>query len=151
MHRKHRTSCGERRWGCGLYSLVLKRETTNSIPTEQIMSRASSLSQGDFCSGITWSEPARSRHNSEALEAVCRSIMLPAVRKLFVWSLSMPTRVALKKLPTYQPSLIEGVYKVVIIFFKIIFQVMWGSCVHQRQFSRFDIAHSIPSPPGWFV
>ena len=151
MQRKHRTSCGERRWGCGLYSLVLKRETTNSIPTEQIMSRASSLSQGDVCPGITWSEPAEAAMFSEALEAVRRSIMLPAVMKLFVWSLSMPTRVALKKLPTYQPSLIEGVYKVVIIFFKIIFQLMWGSCVHQRQFSRFDIAHSIPSPPGWFV
>ena len=153
MHRKHRTSCGERRWGCGLYSLVLKRETTNSIPTEQIMSRASSLSQGDFCPGIMKHEASQPEAAmfSEALEAVRRSIMLPAVMKLFVWSLSMLTRMALKKLPTYQPSLIEGVYKVVIIFFKIIFQLMWGSCVHQRRFSRFHIAHSIPSPPGWFV
>ena len=32
----------------------------------------------------------------------------------------------------------EGVYKVVIIVFKIIFQLMSGSCVHQRRFSRFQ-------------
>ena len=99
------------------------------------MRRASSLSQGDFCPSITWSEPARSRH---VFWGIGSSAQEPAVMKLFVWSLSMPTRVALKKLPTYQPSLIEGVYKVVIIFFKIIFQLMWGSCVHQRRFSRFQ-------------
>ena len=33
---------------------------------------------------------------SEALEAERKSIMLPAVVELFVWSLSMPTRVAWK-------------------------------------------------------
>ena len=151
MHRKHRTSCGERRWGCGLYSLVLKRETTNSIPNEQIMSRLALFPKVTFVPVSNEASQPEAAMFSEALEAVRRSIMLPAVMKLFVWSLSMPTRVALKKLPTYQPSLIEGVYKVVIIFFKIIFQLMWGSCVHQRRFSRFDIAHSIPSPPGWFV
>ena len=151
MHRKHRTSCGERRWGCGLYSLILNRETTNSIPTEQIMSRLALFPKVTFVPVSHEASQPEAAMFSEALEAVRRSIMLPAVMKLFVWSLSMPSRVALKKLPTYQPSLIEGVYKVVIIFFKIIFQLMWGSCVHQRQFSRFDIAHSIPSPPGWFV